>query len=364
MTRGGSVLTGAVYVLVALVVLVLGGITAFGGNETQLGVSSGEASVDTISTPTAATPVSESTSYQSVAKGNEVDPLDESGGGDPDPAMLRDPDSSSPKAQSGETFDQKTLDAMARSYRLSHQAEATKSRDMPSDLPFTPKGSSKIAGYWGRVSNGIIDNGNRGARDDYQYYEFSSDGTYLLRGHSLIMGVIDSKGFYRVDGDKLSLVHTKLLYKGKWVDSDGYVPFTCSLMPQGDHLAFRADISDVTFYKDVRWNFEKGAYHTISGTTLRWDPQQGLIPLGSRRSNSKDPVYGLFPCDEGEFAIKAVMNAAGKIERLIIVPVHHFYGPDDGKEFLEERRIQVERAEKWLVKNGVPKSIPRQVVEE
>jgi hypothetical protein len=77
-------------------------------------------------------------------------------------------------------------------------------------------GGSSLVGAWGDpgVTGSIVDAGGNFVGDAYgaEAYRFNADGTYLYRiiGSGLVItGMVEVRGQYRIDGDRLELYNNK-----------------------------------------------------------------------------------------------------------------------------------------------------------
>lgn len=120
--------------------------------------------------------------------------------------------------------------------------------------------------------------------------------------------------------------------------------------------------SILMFTEGITWDWEVGVYRDQSGNPMVLAGSQSTGAGNQKSREPKDPVYGLFPHESGDFTIRAELTANQQaIEKLIIVPFFHFSSPDEKALRKDECDLAVAGAKKWLKQQSIPSSIPVEV---
>lgn len=214
--------------------------------------------------------------------------------------------------------------------------------------PFTPKGDKNIVGRWGRNCNLITANGNEMAKKIYTEHKFLANGKYTCDGYE-DGEKVHELGVYRFDGRFLEMFVTKLTLNGKRHEEREGAYVKVEVTQAYGRQTFLITLS--MYQKGVWWDFNSNSYRDSDGDQLGAPGAKATSISNVRRTPIKDPVYGLFPVDVGEFEIVSI-DFRGKITGLWIYLQHQI--PNDQKNFFNQETALIKKsALKWLKKHKV-----------
>ena len=169
-----------------------------------------------------------------------------------------------------------------------------------------------------------------------------------------------SRGTLNVTIDNNSPVKTNVHF---WLSKDNFqkqysAPSKVSLTKGAYTISATGDSS-----AEFRTTFTVTAkQQTNVSITLSLNPDNHLG--GTSDNPSTVPYYNLFPHDGGDYRLDAVLDDKQSAISKITATVLHQITPDQTKFYTEERDVMVNAAKKWLSDNGVPDTIPVEVIDQ
>lgn len=167
-----------------------------------------------------------------------------------------------------------------------------------------------------------------------------------------------SRGTLNVTIDDNSLVKNNVHF---WISKDNFqkqysVPGKVSLN-KGNYTISALGENSAEFRTDFTITAKQQTNIVLS---LDVNPQNNLE--GTTDGQPSAPYYSLFPHDTGEYLLEATLNEDQSAISKITLTIYHQIPNDQTTFFNEETDLVTNTAKKWLSNNGVPDTIPVEIV--